>query len=85
MKISLEVQDDVIDVDLISADGKLNSVQWPDCLNSNSRRLIYHTQVKLFPTYKLILPSKIEKNIKARSGPTLGHAKTFRYYTLPGR
>ena len=66
LKILLEVQDDVIDIDMSSADGAFNKVQWPDYLNSNSRRLIYHTQVKLFPTYKLTMPPKVDEIIKTR-------------------
>ena len=31
----------------------LDHVKWPDHLDSNSRRLIHHTQVKLFPNREL--------------------------------
>ena len=83
LNILLEVQNDVIDVDTSFADGEFNSVQWPDDLNSNSRRLVYHTKAKLFPTYKLILPPKMDDIIKTRREmdllwATLKHFGTIR-------
>ena len=35
-------------------------VEWPDYLDSNSRRLIHHTKVKLFPDYHVRIPKDIE-------------------------
>ena len=45
-----------------SLEGSLNhlEVEWPDYLDSNSRRLIHHTKVKLFPDYYVRIPKDIE-------------------------
>ena len=35
-------------------------IEWPDYLYSNSRRLINHTKVMLFPAYEVRLPKEVE-------------------------
>ena len=43
-----------------------SEIKWPNYLDSNSRRLIHHTNVKLFPNYELIFPGSIENHIKSK-------------------
>ena len=44
----------------------VESAEWPNYLDSNSRRLIHHTTSKLFPDCKLIIPNKIEMYVKSK-------------------
>lgn len=54
-------------------------IEWPDYLNSNIRRLIHHTNVKLFPHSIIKVDRKIERLIKSKQDlDTLWD--TFKYY-----
>ena len=44
----------------------LENFEWPEYLESNSRRLIHHTNVKLFPDCTLTVPNRIERHIKSK-------------------
>ena len=43
-----------------------DEIEWPDYLYSNSRRLIHHTNVKLFPNCVLTVPNRIEIFFKTK-------------------
>ena len=57
----------------------LEEIVWPDYLNSNSRRLIHHTNVKLFPNCVLIVPCSIERFFKTKRELDLLW-KTFKHF-----
>ena len=60
-------------------DHRSSEIKWPDHLDSNSRRLIHHTNVKLFPNYKLVFPTSIEHLIKSKRDSDLLW-KTVKYF-----
>ena len=41
-------------------------IKWPDYLNTNHRRLAYHTKVKLFRNYGLNIPRSLDDHIKSK-------------------
>ena len=54
-------------------------IDWPDYLNSNIRRLIYHTSIKLFPHDVINIERKIESLIKSRQDLDILWG-TFKYF-----
>ena len=58
-----------------------NDIEWPDYLNSNSRRLVHHTYVKLFPGYTLAVNRHISFHKHVNSKRDLDILwKTLRHY-----
>ena len=43
-----------------------HTVHWPDHLDSNSRRLIHHTKVKLFPNFHLTMDERLKFHIASK-------------------
>ena len=54
-------------------------VTWPDYLNSNSRRLIYHTNVKLFPNQELSIHISLSLRLTTKRELDLLW-KTFKHF-----
>ena len=63
----------------------LQKIEWPDYLDSNSRRLTHHTNVKLIPNCILALPNKLRKELKTKHDldvlwKTLKHFGTIEFW-----
>ena len=66
----------------------VQEIEWPDYLGSNSRRLIHHTNVKLFSNCTLTFPNKIQKEFKTKRDldilwSTLKHFGAIRFWNGP--
>ena len=44
------------DIENLPEKPSVEEINWPDYLDSNSRRIVYHTDVKMFPDCSLVVP-----------------------------
>ena len=66
----------------------VHEIQWPGYLDSNSRRLIHHTNVKLFSKCTLTFPNKLRKEFNTKHDldvlwKTLKHFGQMRFWDGP--
>ena len=60
-------------------------IKWPDYLDTNMRRIIHHTSVKLFPYCELRFPNIIENHVKTKRDldllwRTIKHFDSIRFW-----